>query len=291
MVNGIADPAATGWYVYCGVETDGRFKTRTGDNFQSLPTTNPPQWRQKFQLAGQSLYVFRDVAQAISLLGSAAVPASAQVAGVLGFTQPQILGNATQPFVAMFEQVKQADGSYLEHPNTNDLYNYDSGLYRESGRVIDQLVGSSGSVSSAFRTRITGDITRFNARNGCATSGSDSNLWGPLKTTICDTSGNKKAPYIGVSNLAIVRGLTLAQLGSGAVKFPPDYQAMFADVPADSNYSLIWAELIGYYRAAGNRGNDFAAMDVWVNTIYVCGKAYAVTGFYVTGVAPTAACP
>lgn len=282
--------AATGWYVYCGINPT-RFKTRSGDNLQNLPTSNPPQWRQKFEVAGYSLYVFRDVAQAVSMLGSAAVPASAQVAGVLGFTQPQILGNATQPFIAMFEQVKQTNGTYVEHPNTNDLFNYDSGLYRESGREIDQLAGSVGSVSSAFRTRITGDITRFNARNGCATSGPDSTLWGSLKTTICDTSGNKKAPYVGVANLAIVRGLTVAQLGSGAVKFPPDYQAMFADVPVASNYSLIWAELIGYKRAGGNRGNDFAAMDVWVNTIYACGKAYTADGYYINAVAPTAACP
>lgn len=290
FVNGVADPAATGWYVFCGINPT-RFQTRSGDKLLNLPTSNPPQWRQKFQLAGYSLYVFRDVAQAVSLLGSAAVPSSAQVAGVLGFTQPQILGNATQPFIAMFEQVKQTNGTYVEHPNTNDLFNYDSGLYRESGRFIDQLASSSGSVSSAFRTRITSDITRFNARNGCATSGPDSTLWGSLKTTICDTSGNKKAPYIGVANLAIVRGLTVAQLGSGAVKFPPDYQAMFADVPAASNFSLIWAELIGYKRAAGNRGNDFAAMDVWVNTIYTCGKAYAADGYYINAVAPTAACP
>jgi|LNFM01.2.fsa_nt_gb hypothetical protein len=282
--------AATGWYVYCGINPT-RFQTRSGDKLQTLPTSNPPQWRQKFEVAGYSLYVFRDVAQAVSMLGSAAVPASAQVAGVLGFTQPQILGNATQPFIAMFEQVKQTNGTYVEHPNTNDLFNYDSGLYRESGREIDQLAGSVGSVSSAFRTRITGDITRFNARNGCATSGPDSTLWGSLKTTICDTSGNKKAPYIGVANLAIVRGLTVAQLGSGAVKFPPDYQAMFADTPAASNYSLIWAELIGYKRAGGNRGNDFAAMDVWVNTIYACGKAYTADGYYINAVAPTAACP
>lgn len=290
FVNGVADPAATGWYVFCGINPT-RFQTRSGDKLLNLPTSNPPQWRQKFQLAGYSLYVFRDVAQAVSLLGSAAVPSSAQVAGVLGFTQPQILGNATQPFIAMFEQVKQTNGTYVEHPNTNDLFNYDSGLYRESGRFIDQLASSSGSVSSAFRTRITSDITRFNARNGCATSGPDSTLWGSLKTTICDTSGNKKAPYIGVANLAIVRGLTVAQLGSGAVKFPPDYQAMFADVPAASNFSLIWAELIGYKRAAGNRGNDFAAMDVWVNTIYTCGKVYAADGYYINAVAPTAACP
>lgn len=192
----------------------------------------------------------------------------------------------------MFERVKQSNGSYVEHPNTNDMFNYDSGLWRESGRVVDQLVGSSGSVSSVFRNRITGDITRFNLRDGCAASGPDSTLWGSLKGTICNTTTHvKKAPYVGVSNLAIVRGLTVAQLGSGAVKFPPDYQAMFADVPAASNYSLIWAELIGYRRAGGNRGNDFAAMDVWVNTIYVCGKAYAVDGFYVTGAAPTASCP
>ena len=83
----------------------------------------------------------------------------------------------------------------------------------------------------------------------------------------------------------------IPQLGSGAVKFPPDYQAMFADTPAASNYNLIWAELIGYRRAAGNRGNDFAAMDVWVNTIYVCGKAYAADGYYTNAVAPTATCP
>lgn len=291
LVNGVADPAATGWYVFCGINPT-RFQTRSGDKLQNLPTSNPPQWRQKFQLKGYSLYVFRDVAQAVSMLGSAAVPASAQVAGVLGFTQPQILGNATQPFIAMFEQVKQTNGTYVEHPNTNDLFNYDSGLYRESGREIDQLAGAVGSVSSAFRTRITGDITRFNLRDGCAASGPDSTLWGSLKSTICNTTTHvKKAPYVGVSNLAIVRGLTVAQLGSGAVKFPPDYQAMFADVPTASNYSLIWAELIGYKRAGSNRGNDFAAMDVWVNTIYTCGKAYTADGYYINAVAPTAACP
>ena len=281
----------TGWYVYCGIETDGRFKTRTGNNFQSLPTSIPPEWRPKFQAGIWGLYVFRDVNQAVSLLGSAAVPASAQVDGVLGFTQPNVLGNAKAPFVAMFEQVKQS-GSYVEHPNTNDLFNYDSGLWRESGRVIDKLATTVGSTSTAFQTRITGDISRFNLRNGCAASGPDSNLWGSLKSTICNTTTNvKKAPYVGVSNLAIVRGLTVAQLGSGAVKFPPDYQAMFADTPAASNYNLIWAELIGYRRAAGNRGNDFAAMDVWVNTIYVCGKAYAADGYYTNAVAPTATCP
>lgn len=285
--------AATGWYVYCGVNTINQFKNRSGDNLLLLPTSPVASaWRNKFEIAGYSLYVFRDVAQAVSMLGSAAVPSTAQVAGVLGFTQPQIQGNATQPFIAMFERVKQSDGSYVEHPNTNDMFNYDSSLWRESGRVVDQLVGSSGSVSSVFRTRITGDITRFNLRDGCAASGPDSTLWGSLTSTICNTTTHvKKAPYVGVSNLAIVRGLTVAQLGSGAVKFPPDYQAMFADAPAADNYSLIWAELIGYRRAAGNRGNDFAAMDVWVSTIYVCGKAYAVDGFYVTGAAPTASCP
>ncbi len=281
-----------GWFVYCGAETDGRFKTRTGNNFQSLPTSIPPEWRPKFQAAGWGLYVFRDVAQAVTMLGSAAVPASAQVAGVLGFTQPAILGNAKTPFVAMFEQVKQTNGSYVEHPNTNDLFNYDSGLWRESGRVIDQLAGSAGSSSTAYQNRITGDISRFNLRDGCAASGPDSTLWGSLQSTICNTTTHvKKAPYVGVSNLAIVRGLTVAQLGSGAVKFPPDYQAMFADTPTATTYSLTFAEIIGYKRAAGNQGNDFAAMDAWVNKIYVCGKAYAADGYYVTAVAPTAACP
>ena len=288
--------AATGWYVYCGVNTINQFENRSGDNLLLLPTSPvAAAWRNKFETAGYSLYVFRDLAQAVSMLGGAAVPLSAQVDGVLGFTQPQILGNATQPFIAMFERVKTTTGgtaTYTEHPNTNDMFNYDSGLWRESGRVIDQLVGSAGSTSAAFHTRITGDITRFNLRDGCAASGPDTTLWGSLKSTICNTTTHvKKAPYVGVSNLAIVRGLTVAQLGSGAVKFPPDYQAMFADAPAADNYSLIWAELIGYKRAGGNRGNDFAAMDVWVNTIYGCGKAYAVDGFYVTGAAPIAACP
>jgi len=288
FVNGVADPAATGWYVYCGINPT-RFQTRSGNNFQSLTTSNPPAWRLKFQTSGESLYVFKDVNQAISLLGAAAVPASAQVAGVLGFTQPLIAGNAKQPFVAMFEQVKQTDGSFVEHPNTNDLYNYDSGLYRESGRVIDQLAGASGSVNTTFQTRITGDITRFNLRDGCAASGPDTNLWGSLKSTICNTTTHvKKAPYVGVSNLAIVRGLTVAQIGTG-VKFPPDYQAMFADVPTATNFSLIWAELIGSKRV-GTGGNDFAGMDTWMSTIYVCGKAYS-DAYFLTAAAPVAACP
>lgn len=278
-----------GWYVYCG-NNPTRFSTRTGNNFQSLPTSIPPEWRPKFQAAGWGLYVFRDAAQAVSLLGSAAVPASAQVAGVLGFTQPLILGNAKTPFVAMFEQVKQSNGTYVEHPNTNDLFNYDSGLWRESGRVIDKLAGANGSVNATFRSAVTGDIAHFNGRNGCAASGADANLWGSLKSTICNTTtGVKKAPYVGVANIAIVRGFTLAQLGGSAVAFPPDYAAFFIDAPTTPNYSLIWAELIGAKRAGGNRGNNFAQLDYWLATIYTCSKVYS-DYYYTNGVPPSATC-
>ena len=280
--------SSTTFYVYCG-SNPTRFQVRSGDNLMSLPTATPTQWRQKFQYAGYALYVFQDSAQALSILGAAAVPSTATAPGVLGFHQPQPVGNATTPFVAMFERVKQTNGSYVEHPNTNDLFNYDQGLYRETGRGIDRIAGSTGSTSTAFRNRITGDISRFNLKDGCAASGTDSTLWGSLKSTICNTTTHvKKAPYVGVSNLAIVRGLTVAQIGSGAVQFPPDYQAMFADVPAAANFSLIWAELVGFRRA--DVGNDFKGLHIWLSKVYPCGKLYS-DGFYTTAVGPTATCP
>jgi len=275
-----------GWYVYCGTDPT-RFQTRSGDILQSLSTT--PAWRQKLQAAGIALYVFQDSAQAVSLLGAAAVPTTAQAAEVLGFTQTQILGNAETPFIAMFERVKQANGTYVEHPFTNDMYNYDSDLKRESGRGVDLVAGAIGSVNTTFKNRVVADIARFNLRDGCAVSGPDSNLWGSLKSTICNTTTHtKQGMYATLSNQAIVRGLTVAQLGSG-VKFPPDYQALFPDTPSASNYSLIWAEMIAFYR--GSSGNDFAGELNWLNTIYTCGYAYSVNGVYVTGAAPVTTCP
>ncbi|MDP3507762.1 MAG: hypothetical protein Q8T09_07200 [Candidatus Melainabacteria bacterium] len=284
--------AETTFYVYCG-SNPTRFKVRSGDILMTLPTATPTQWRQKFQYAGYALYVFQDSAQALSLLGAAAVPTTATAVGVLGFHQPQPVGNATTPFVAMFERVKQPNGTYLEHPGvpTVDLFNYDQGLYRETGRGIDRIAGTNGSASALFRNRITGDISRFNLKDGCAASGPDTNLWGSLKGTICNTTTHvKKGIYVGVPNIAIVRGLSVAQIGSGAVQFPPDYQAMFADVPTATNFSLIWAELIGFRRA--DIGNDFKGTHIWLTKVYPCGKLYT-DAFYTTAapIAATGACP
>lgn len=274
----------TTFFVYCG-SNPTLFQNRTGTNLVNLYTT--PAWRQNFQYAGYALYVFQDSAQAVSILGSA-VPTSAQGVGVLGFSQPQAIGNATGPFIAMFERVKQSNGSYVEHPNTNDLYNYDSGLYRETGRAVDRIAGSYGSSSAAFRARIDGDITRFNARNGCATSGTDSNLWGTKKSTICG-NGAKKAPYDTMTNIQIVRQFAIADLAP-AVQLPPNYSEFFPDTALSGNYSLIWAELVGYYRSSANDGNDFEALHSWLSTVYVCGKLYA-NGYYQNMTAPTASCP
>jgi len=244
----------TTFFVYCG-SNPSRFQTRSGDLLQSILTT--PGWRQNFQFAGYSLYVFQDSAQAVSVLGSA-VPTAAQGVGILGFSQPQAIGNATGPFIAMFERVKQADGTYIEHPNSNDLFNYDSGLYRETGRAVDRIAGAYGSSGAQFRARVDGDITRFNAKNGCATSGTDSSLWGTKKSTIC-ANGAKKAPYNTMSNIQIVRQFSVADLAP-AIKYPPNYTDFFPDIATATNYSLIWAEMIGFYRSSANDGPSVPIM-------------------------------
>lgn len=274
--------ADTTFYVYCGSNT-ALFQNRTGTNLVNLYTA--PAWRQNFQYAGYALYVFRDSAQAVSLMGSA-VPTSAQGVGVLGFTQTQVIGNATGPFIAMFERVKQSNGSYVEHPNTNDLYNYDSGLYRETGRAIDSMI-SYGSTSVAFRLLVQGDITNFNARNGCAASGVDSTLWGAKKTVIC-ANGVKKAPYDTMSNMQIVRQFVVADL-SPAVQLPPNYAEFFNESPTADSYALIWAELVGYYRSSANDGNDFEALHSWLSKVYVCSRSYANSS-YQNMTAPPASC-
>lgn len=275
--------AETTFYVYCGVNP-AKFQTRSGDNLMNLYVN--PVWRQKFQYAGYALYVFQDSAQAVSILG-AAVPTAAQGVGVLGFSQPLGIGNTTGPFIAMFERVKQKNGTYVEHPSTN-LFNYDSGLYRETGRGVDRISGSYGSSSAAFRARIDGDITRFNARNGCAVSGVDSGLWGAKKSAIC-ANGAKKSPYNTMTNIQIVRQFSVVDLPQ-AVQLPPNYTEFFPDSALSSNYSLIWAELVGYKRSSANDGNDFEALHSWLSTIYVCGRLYA-NAYYQNMNALTAACP
>jgi len=292
---------STGWYVYCGVQSDATyFRTRTGTDVQMLPSSATPAMRQRFQSLNYAIYVFQNDAQALALLGAAAVPDSAKNVGALGYHLGTKAGLATTPFIAMFEQVKTAAGppaTYYSYPFSNALNNYESGLGRQIGYAVDniallRLPGPGGSTSDEFKERIDGDIARFNLRDGCAASGPDTAMWGTLTNTICNTTTHvKKGMYVNMTNLAIVRGFSFAQLGSGAVALPPDYVNFFNEIPSevDGHYSLIFAELVGN-RAPGAEGNNFAALHIWLTTIYKCGELY-VGGVYSSFIAPTATCP
>lgn len=278
-------PTTTGWYVYCGANPTV-FKARAGDLLKNLPTSNPPELRQKFQAYNYTLYVFETAAQAQTLMGAAAFPADTQVNGVLGVHKPSAVGNATTGFVSIFEKPKNASGTPTEYTGSA-LFNFDEVLYHETGHAIDNLATTSGSSSTGankFRPRVMADITAFNAKNGCALSGPDStlwNTWGSRKTTICDGAGNKRTTpvnYAAKTNLQIVR------------EFYPTSTAWTQYFQNTAVYNELWAQLIAIKRGGAGLGAVFAETDAWIVKIYPCGKLYT-DQIYTNWTTPTVTCP
>jgi hypothetical protein len=278
-------PTTTGWYVYCGANPTV-FKARAGDLLKNLPTSNPPELRQKFQAYNYTLYVFETAAQAQTLMGAAAFPADTQVNGVLGVHKPSAVGNATTGFVSIFEKPKNASGTPTEYTGSA-LFNFDEVLYHETGHAIDNLATTSGSSSNGanqFRPRVIADISAFNAKNGCALSGPDStlwNTWGARKTTICDGAGNKRTTpvnYAAKTNLQIVR------------EFYPTSTAWTQYFQNTAVYNELWSQLIAIKRGGAGLGAVFAETDAWIVKIYPCGKLYT-DQIYTNWTTPTATCP
>lgn len=271
-------PTTTGWYVYCGADPT-TFKMRAGDLLQTLPNSSPqPEWRQKFQNANYTLYVFSTAAQAKSLMGAAAFPAASQANGVQGLHQPTAIGNATTGFVSIFESYKDNSGSLVTYSGSA-LYDFDEVLYHETGHAMDTLLaaaGSSSTTTNSFRPRVQKDITNFNARNGCATTGPDSNLWGAKKTIICNTSGGKKPPYDTKTNLQIVQSFNVTS---------PTWTQYFQ---SPASYRELWAQMMAINR--GGAGNSWSEIDGWINIIYPCGKAYT-NQLYTLYTTPITTCP
>lgn len=274
-------PTTTGWYVYCGAEKT-KFQTpqdRTGKNLLNLPTSGSS-IRQKFQAADYVVYVFKDYQQAQTIAGTS-LPAVALNAGVAGFHQGLVIagGNIKTPFIGMYEKVRLPTGTYPNNlqaypnasdPNGNLLYNYDSGLYHETGHAIDDLSGtiSNGSGSSTYQTFITGDTDWFDGIDGCRTNGWESSLWGSVNTTICDGAGNYRTTPV---NYAAKTNLTIVREFSADI---PSWQQYFTKVPSTQQYREIYAEQMQIQRNTGNNGPAYVSRDAWITYIYWCGNQF-----------------
>lgn len=272
-------PTTTGWFVYCGTDATDRYRYDSGENFRMLTNgpTPPPnaQLREKFQANNIVLYVFTDVNQAKAALGTTNVPPAAEANGVVGYTKMAPVSpipSGIAGIVMMFENPKNSSGVPTAIPTTpaNLIYNYREVLSHESGHVIDWLAANAstpfGSNSAGYHTIVAGDITRFNARNGCALSGPDSNLWNStIKTQICNGAGARNATYPTSTwpNLRVVKDIVGSGIGTGFTQY-------FTSTPT---YVELFPQTIAITRTGGS-SPAFTTTNDWISLVYKCTRQY-----------------
>lgn len=293
-------PTTTGWYVYCGDEAL-RYAPDAGKNFRDLTNgpTPPPnaQIREKFQANNVILYVFRDVNQAKTMLGSTNVPPAAEANGIVGFTKivtvpPVAAGNTY--IVMMFEQPKNSSGVPTPVPltPTNLINNFLEILSHESGHVISSLAASAptpiGSSSGLYHNKIAFDVAAFNAINDCSVSNP---MWPTtptnIRTLVCNGSGGRNATYPKTTwpNLRVLEQKVGAGQGTA-------WSQYFKTSPTALEYDEMFAQHIAINRVGGNEGPSFASRNAWIRKVYKCSIQYTNSVYLVfTPPAATGPCP
>lgn len=145
-------------FVYCG-NTPASYRERAGDKWMNLPNANPSTSliRQRFETSNISLYVFPTADIAKAQMG-AALPASVLNPGVISYTQTAVVAPARTRFIVLFEQVKQANGTYLA---TNQTL-FSAYQNQENGRVVDVLFAGGASDTTVYKTYYQKDFTNYN---------------------------------------------------------------------------------------------------------------------------------
>lgn len=238
-------------YVFCG--TNNTNKVSAGDIFMNMPSTvASSQWRNKFEVSNTTLYVFDSSQQAVALLGSS-IPASVDTAGVLGYTKETAptSGPATTRYVAVFEKVKQPNGTYVAVDTTKV---FKSAVYFYMGKMIDYDSGTRSynlgietgftrqSGSAKYIAAYNQDLAKFNALARCTAF--------PQPTAVCNNGvPNNGYQTVPPTNFTVLTSLTVD--GHTA-----RWGEIFTDTLSPGEYRELYGENLALYKLGQSSGTD-----------------------------------